>query len=72
MKISSILVSSILVSASVLSMGLTHRASAASDSGSSQVVVICGPNGAVQIVNADKVPIGCHVSIVNTPPAGHG
>jgi hypothetical protein len=47
-------------------------ASAASDSDSRQVVAVCGPNGAVQVVDADKVPVGCHVSTINTPPAGHG
>jgi hypothetical protein len=72
MKISSILAGSILVSASVLGMSLANRASAASDAPSSKVVAVCGPNGAVQIVDADKVPIGCHVSTVNAPPTGHG
>jgi hypothetical protein len=70
MKIPSILVSAALVSASVLGF-LANRAVAASDT-TSKVVAVCGPNGAVQVVDADKVPVGCHVSTINTPPAGHG
>ncbi len=68
MKTLSILVSAALVSASILGIGLANRASAASDAG--KVVAVCGPNGAVRIVDSDKVPVGCHVSTVNSPPAG--
>ena len=70
MKTPSILVIAALVSTSVLGV-LTNRAVAASDT-TSKVVVVCGPNGAIQIVDSDKVPVGCHVSNVNSPPAGHG
>jgi hypothetical protein len=70
MKIPSILVSAALVSASVLGL-LANRAVAASDT-TRKVVAVCGPNGGAQIVDADKVPVGCHVSTVNSPPAGHG
>lgn len=67
MKTLSILASAVLVSASVLGIGLANRASAES---ANTVVVVCGPNGAVRIVDADKVPVGCHVSKVNSAP-GH-
>jgi hypothetical protein len=70
MKTPSILVSAALVSASILGI-LADRAVAASDT-TSTVVAVCGPNGAVQIVDADKVLVGCHVSAVNSPPASHG
>jgi hypothetical protein len=68
MKILSILVSAALMSVSIMGIGLADRASAASDT--SKVLAVCGPNGAVRIVDSDKVPVGCHVSIVNSPPAG--
>jgi hypothetical protein len=71
MNISSILVSAALVSASVLGI-VASRAVAASDTTNKVVVVVCGPNGAAQITDADKVPVGCHVSTVNSPPASHG
>lgn len=67
MKTLSIIVSSALVSASLLGLGLVNRASAASEN---TVLAVCGPNGAAQIVDADKVPVGCHVSRVNSAP-GH-
>jgi hypothetical protein len=65
MKTLSILVSAALLSASVLGIGLANRASAASEN---TVVAVCGPNSASQIVDADKVPVGCHVSRVNSAP----
>jgi hypothetical protein len=68
MKTLSILVSAALVSASVLAIGLVNRASAESPN---TVVAVCGSNGAVQIVDADKVPVGCHVSKVNLAPNHH-
>lgn len=67
MKTLSILVSAALVGASVLSIGLANRASAES---ANTVVAVCGPNGASQIVDADKVPVGCHVLKTNSAP-GH-
>jgi hypothetical protein len=70
MKTLSILASAALVGASVLGI-LANRASAASDT-VSKVVVVCGPNGAIQVVDSDKVPVGCHISTVNSPPMGHG
>lgn len=70
MNISSILLSAALVSASVLGI-VANRAVAASDT-TSKVVAVCGPNGAAQITDADKVPVGCHVSTVNSPPASRG
>jgi hypothetical protein len=71
MKTLSILISAALVSASVLGI-LANRAVAASDATTKAVVAVCGPNGAAQVVDADKVPIGCHVSTVNSPPASRG
>lgn len=65
MKTLSILVSAALVSASVLGIGLVNRASAESPN---TVLAVCGPNGAVQIVNADRVPVGCRVSKANSAP----
>jgi hypothetical protein len=67
MKTLSILVSVALLSVSVLGIGLANRASAESPT---TVVAVCGPKGAVQIVDADKVPVGCHVSKANSAP-GH-
>jgi hypothetical protein len=71
MKILSILMSTALVSASVMGT-LANRAVAGSDTSSKVVVAVCGPNGAAQVVDADKVPVGCHVSTVNSPPASRG
>jgi hypothetical protein len=71
MKSLSVFVSTAMVAISLVGLSLTNPASAASDSDSRQVVAVCGPNGAVQVVDADKVPAGCHVSTVNAPPAGH-
>jgi hypothetical protein len=72
MKTLSILASAALVSVSLLGVGLANRASAESNSTKvvTKVLAVCGPNGAVQIVESDKVPVGCHVSTVNSPPAG--
>lgn len=71
MKTLSILVSSALVSVSFLGIGLVNSASAASDSTTPTLVLVtCGPHGAVRIVEANKVPPGCRVSTVNSPPAG--
>ena len=72
MKSLFVLVSTAMVAASLVGISLANPASAASDSGSRQVVAVCGPNGAAQIVDADKVPVGCHVSTVNAPPASRG
>jgi hypothetical protein len=69
MKSLSVFVSAVIISTSWVGISLVHPASAASNSGSSQVVIVCGPNNAVQIVAADMVPVGCHVSNVNKPPA---
>ncbi len=72
MKILSILMSAALVSASVMGT-LANRAVAASDNTTRKVVVaVCGSNGAAQVVDADQVPVGCHVSTVNSPPASRG
>jgi hypothetical protein len=65
MKTLLILVSAALASASLLGIGLANRASAASDN---IVVAVCGPNGAPQTLDSDKVPVGCHVSRVNSAP----
>jgi hypothetical protein len=71
MKTLSVLLSSALVSTSLLGIGLANSASAVSDSTStSTVLVVCGPNGAPRVVPANKVPVGCHISQVNSPPAG--
>jgi hypothetical protein len=66
MKTLSILVSASLVSSSVLGIDLVNRASAES---TNTVVAVCGSKGAVQIVNADKVPVGCRVSKANSAPS---
>jgi hypothetical protein len=71
MKTLSILLSSALVSTSLFGIGLANSASAASDSTvPTLVLVTCGPHGAAHIVEANKVPPGCKVSPVNSPPAG--
>jgi hypothetical protein len=67
MRTITVLAGSVLASTVFLGMGLSHKAIAAS----AQVLAVCGPNGATQIVDADKVPPGCHALTVNTPP-GHG
>jgi hypothetical protein len=67
MRTITVLAGSILVSTLFLGIGFFNKATAASD----QVLAVCGPNGATQIVDADKVPSGCHALRVNTPP-GHG
>lgn len=65
MKTLSILVSAALVSASILGIGFANPASAESPT---TVVAVCGSNGASQIVDSDKVPVGCHVARVNSAP----
>jgi hypothetical protein len=72
MKSRSVFVSIAMAAISLVGISLANPASASSDSDSRQVVAVCGPNGSVQVVDADKVPVGCHVSTINTPPAGHG
>jgi hypothetical protein len=69
MKSLSVFIGTAMIATSLVGIGLAHSASAASDSGSTQVVIVCGPNNAVQIVAAEMVPVGCHVSTVNKPPA---
>jgi hypothetical protein len=59
-----VLAGSVLVSTLLLGMGLSNKATAASD----QVLAVCGPNGATRVVETDKVPLGCHVLTVNAPP----
>jgi hypothetical protein len=72
MKSLSILVSTAIVAFSLASISLVNPAFAASDLVSRQVVAVCGSNGAAQIIDADKVPVRCHVSTVNSPPASRG
>lgn len=72
MKSLSVFVSTAIVAASLVGISLANPASAASDSSSRQVVAVCGPNGAVQIVDSEKIPVGCHMSTVNSPPASRG
>jgi hypothetical protein len=71
MKTFSVLLGSTLVGISSLGIGLSQSVSAASDSTAlTLVLVTCGPHGAVRVVEANKVPPGCRVSTINSPPAG--
>lgn len=66
MKTTRSLINTTLVSASVLGLVGIDLASSAS----AKTLVNCGRAGGVRIV--DKVPVGCHVLTVNSPPKQAG
>lgn len=63
MKTAKYLLKTTLVVASLLTLGWATRVEA-------RTLVACGPGGAARIV--EKVPIGCHVLKVNSPPKQAG
>lgn len=69
MKITRILVSATVISASVLGLGLAGNAfaqtSVTSNENSDKTLVTCGPNNAPRVVDEKAVPLGCRVDQEN-------